>query len=193
MPNAHYKPLPWTRLKRNVSCYLPKTAEHKPVEANSPALSAMTDFRAATPVTISKDASLEDANRVMVLCHVHYLLVADRDGQLLGLVTEAGTKGQRMLAIAYERSVRPSELVVGDVMIDKRDDAEVIHLTDLVHARVGNVVTTLKELSRPYFLVVDHDEEGRHVLCGMFSMLQIERQMGLDSHSITITPTFLRS
>jgi hypothetical protein len=128
----------------------------------------MTDYRRLTPVTISRSASLDDANRAMTLCRVQYLLVTDEQQQLLGIVTEAGTRGNQPLAVAHRLGMRPGELVVGNVMIDKHDEAEVLHLRDVAQARVGNVVATLKELGTPFCLVVDHDEEDHHVLCGVF-------------------------
>ena len=112
MPDTHFKPLPRTKLKRGVPCYLPKVAVRPTVDANSPALKAMTDFSGAVPITVSHNASLDEANRIMALCHVHYLLVADEQRQLLGLVTEAGSKGHRPLTAAQTLGVRPGELVV---------------------------------------------------------------------------------
>jgi CBS-domain-containing membrane protein len=137
----------------------------------------------------NSDASLDDANKIMALCHVHYLLVADGQRQLQGIVTEAGTRGHRPLAIAHTMGVRPGELVVGDVMIKQHDEVEVMHLRDVHTARVGNVVATLKELGTPYCLVVDHDEEDNHILCGIFSLSRIEREMGL-AQSAEIAQTF---
>lgn len=190
MPDTRFKPLPWTRLKRGVPCYLPKMATTiTAVDANSPALRVMTDFQRMTPITIARDASLDDANRIMALCHVHYLLVADEQRQLQGIVTEAGTKGHRPLAVAHTLGVRPGELVVGDVMIKQHDEVEVMHLRDVHTARVGNVVATLKALGTPYCLVVDHDEEDHHILCGIFSLSKIEREMGL-AQSTEIAQTF---
>ncbi len=190
MPDTRFKPLPWTRLKRGVPCYLPRMATTvAPVDVNSPALRVMTDFQHMTPITIARDASLDDANKIMALCHVHYLLVADGQRQLQGIVTEAGTRGHRPLAIAHTMGVRPGELVVGDVMIKQHDEVEVMHLRDVHTARVGNVLATLKELGTPYCLVVDHDEEDNHILCGIFSLSRIEREMGL-AQSAEIAQTF---
>ena len=190
MPDTRFKPLPWTRLKRGVPCYLPRMATTvAPVDANSPAQRVMTDFQHMTPITIARDASLDDANKIMALCHVHYLLVADGQRQLQGIVTEAGTRGHRPLAIAHTMGVRPGELVVGDVMIKQHDEVEVMHLRDVHTARVGNVLATLKELGTPYCLVVDHDEEDNHILCGIFSLSRIEREMGL-AQSAEIAQTF---
>ena len=42
MPDTHFKPLPRTKLKRGVPCYLPKVAVRPAVDAHSPALKAMT-------------------------------------------------------------------------------------------------------------------------------------------------------
>jgi CBS domain-containing protein len=69
MPDTRFKPLPWTRLQRGVPCYLPKPVTRPPVDAQSPALAVMTDLQRVAPVTIARDTSLEDANRIMLLCH----------------------------------------------------------------------------------------------------------------------------
>ena len=190
MPDSRFKPLPRTKLRRGVPCYLRRMPEHRPIDANSPALAVMTDFQRVTPVTISRDASLDDANKIMALCRVHYLLIADEQRRLQGIVTEAGTKGNRPLAVAHALGIRPSELVVGNVMISQHDDVEVMHLRDVTPARVGNVVATLKEMGSPYCLVVDHDEEDNHVLCGIFSLARIERELGLVPQSEEIAQTF---
>ena len=100
MSDSRFKPLPRTKLRRGVPCYLPRLPEHRAIDANSPALAVMTDFQRVTPVTISRDASLDDANKIMALCRVHYLLIADEQRRLQGIVTEAGTKGHRPLAVA---------------------------------------------------------------------------------------------
>ncbi|WP_313951170.1 CBS domain-containing protein [Accumulibacter sp.] len=190
MPDNRFKPLPWTRLKRGVPCHLPKIALCTQLDADSPALEVMTDFRRLAPVTVSRDTSLDDANRIMTLCKAHYLLVSDQQQQLLGIVSEAGTRGHRPLAVAHAVGVRPRDLVVGDVMIKKHDDADVIHLRDLAGAKVGQVVATLKALGVSYCLVVEHDENDNHVLCGVFSLAQIERQMGLEPQTEGVAHTF---
>ncbi|EXI66321.1 MAG: putative signal-transduction protein [Candidatus Accumulibacter adjunctus] len=190
MPDTRFKPLPWTRLQRGVPCYLPRTAPRPAVDIHSPALAVMTDFHRQPPVTVTRDTSLEDANRIMALSHAHYLLVADEQRHLLGIVTEAGTRGHRPLAAAHRLGVKPAELVVGDVMVSKHDDAEVMHLRDVGAARVGNVLAALRELGSPFCLVVDHDDEDHHVLCGVFSLAQIDRQLGLTSATEEIAQTF---
>ena len=190
MPDTRFKPLPWTRLQRGVPCYLPRAAARPSVDIHSPALAVMTDFQRQPPITVSRDTSLEDANKLMAVSQGHYLLVADEQRHLLGIVTEAGTRGHRPLAAAHRLGVKPAELVVGDVMISKHDDAEVMHLRDVGAARVGNVLAALRELGAPFCLVVDHDEEDHHVLCGVFSLSQIDRQLGLTSPSEEIAQTF---
>lgn len=190
MSDTRYKPLPWTRLTRGVPCYLPTPGASTPVDATTPALEVMTDYRRQPPVTIARNASLDEANRVMTLCKVQYLLVTDERQQLLGIVTEAGTRGNHPLGVAHRMGIRPGELVVGNVMIDRHNEAEVMHLRDVAHAKVGNVVTTMKELGTPFCLVVDHDEEDHHVLCGIFSLSRIQRRMGQRPEADEIAHTF---
>ena len=106
MPDSHFKPLPWTRLKRGVPCYLPKAAVGARVSADSPALAVMTDFRRFAPVTIARDAALDEASRLMTLCGVHYLLVGDEQRQLrrstVHGITPTGVDGRPSRAIKPE-------------------------------------------------------------------------------------------
>lgn len=190
MSDHRFKPLPWTKLMRGVPCYLPKVAVDTKVDASSPAIEVMTDYRRQPALTISPGASLDEANRMMARSNAQYLIVADEKAQLLGIVTEAGTTGSRPMAVAHQMGLHRNELVVSNVMIDKHDDAEVMHLRDVLHARVGNVLSTLQELGTPFCLVVDHDAADNHILCGVFSLRQIERCMGLDTHSEEIAHTF---
>jgi CBS domain-containing protein len=190
MPDTRFKPLPWTRLQRGVPCYLPKPVVRPVVDVHSPALAVMIDFQRRAPIAVARDASLDEANRIMALCKVHYLLVADAQDHLLGIVTAAATRGDRPLAVAHAMDVRPSELLVGDVMNRKHDDAEVMHLSDMTTARVGNVLAALREMGTSHCLVVDHDEENHHILCGLFLLPEIERQMGRVPQTAEIAQTF---
>lgn len=190
MPDQRFKPVPWTKLTRGVPCYLPKPTDPTSVHIHSPAIEVMTDYRRVLPVTISPNASLDEANKIMARSSAQFLLVADEHGHLLGIVTDTGTQGSRPLAVAHQRNVRPSEIVVADVMIDKHDEAEVTHLRDVLNARVGNVLATLKALGTTYCLVVDHDEAEHHVLCGVFSLARIERLIGLDPQTDELAHTF---
>lgn len=190
MPDQRFKPVPWTKLTRGVPCYLQKPADPTSIHIHSPAIEVMTDYRRARPVTISPNASLDEANKMMARSNAQFLLVADEHEHLLGIVTDTGTQGSRPLAVAHQKSVRPSELVVADVMIDKHDEAEVTHLSDVLNARVGNVLAMLKALGTTYCLVVDHDEAEHHVLCGVFSLPRIERLIGLDPQTEELAHTF---
>lgn len=185
-----FKPVPWTKLTRGVPCYLPKPADPASVQIHSPAIEVMTDFRRALPVTIAPNASLDEANKLMARYSTQLLLVAGEHGHLLGIATNSGTQGNRPLAVAHQRNVRVNELLVADVMIDKHDEAEVMHLRDVLNARVGNVLATLKALGTTYCLVVDHDEAEHHVLCGVFSLPRIERLIGLDPQTEEVAHTF---
>ncbi|MCM8626230.1 CBS domain-containing protein [Accumulibacter sp.] len=189
MPETRFKPLAWTKLQRGVPCYLPQPPARQRVDVHSPALSVMTDFQRLTPITVRHDMSLDEANRIMGLSHAQYLLVADGQNHLLGIASEASTRGHHPLAVAHQLGIRPGELMVGEVMIKKHDDAEVMHLRDVRTASVGNVLAALKELASPFCLVVDHDEEDHHVLCGIFSLAHIERLMGVTP-SVEVAQTF---
>ena len=69
-------------------------------------------------------------------------------------------------------------------------DEPTANLDSQLTAQFLDIVATLKELGTPFCLVVDHDAEDHHVLCGVFSLARIQRQMGLEPQNEEIAQTF---
>jgi hypothetical protein len=63
---------------------------------------------------------------------------------------------------------------------------EVIELDDVRHARVGDVVATLRHVARQHALAVEEDRTagGQRVVRGIFSLTQIARQLGLPPQPV---------
>jgi len=90
--------------------------------------------------------------------------------------------------VAIERGLRRDELTVADVMTSAQQ-VEVIAYEDVVSARVGHVLETLRRAGRQHALVVDFDEVAarrlleppsrRTMVRGIFSLSQIARQLGV--------------
>jgi CBS domain-containing protein len=159
------------------------------VSTESPALEVMTDLARTTPATIRPQAPLGGANQFMITRGVRLLLVVDEHENVLGVITATDILGERPMLVATERGMRRDELTVADVMIAAAQ-VEVIALADLVGARVGHVLETLRRAGRQHALVVDFDEipsgrplmpPGRRAMVrGIFSLSQIARQLGVS-------------
>jgi len=149
------------------------------VRADSPAIEVMTDLTRVTAATIGPDATLADATRLMIARGVRLLLVADRFGAILGVVTSRDTMGERPINLLHERGGRREDLSVADLMTP-RAAMEVLDLKDVLRAEVGHIVATLKECARQHALVVERDRmTGDDYVRGIFSATQIGRQLGV--------------
>jgi CBS domain-containing protein len=145
------------------------------VSIESPALEAMTDLRRTTPATIRPQAPLAGANQFMITRGVRLLLVVDEHEEVLGVITATDILGERPMRVAVERGLRRDELTVGDIMIPAQQ-VEVIALAEVAAARVGHVLETLRRTGRQHVLVIERER----MVCGIFSLSQIARQLGVS-------------
>ncbi|HQR04378.1 MAG: hypothetical protein JSR19_07995 [Proteobacteria bacterium] len=163
---------------------------HGMVKPDSPAISVMTDFRTVSASTISSDVSLPQASAAMVARGVRLLFVTAGGGQLVGLITARDTLGERPLQILQSSGGTYADLRVSDLMCTVAD-FDTVTLGDVMHARVADVLATLKRFGRQHLLVSDEDpEDGSTRIRGVFSATQIGRQLGVPVHGFEVARTF---
>jgi CBS domain-containing protein len=107
---------------------------------------------------------------------VRSLIVVDSEHKITGIITSTDILSDKPMQIIADRGLLHSDLLVRDVMTPAHK-IKVIDLQDVMKARVGDVVETLKQSSRQHALVVDVLDNGHQRLCGIFSASQIARQM----------------
>jgi CBS domain-containing protein len=173
--DREYDALPIRELGAGARLRWPSQAQSAKVSVESPALEVMTDLRRTTPATIRSQAPLAGANQFMITRGVRLLLVVDDQEHVLGVISATDILGERAMRVATGRGMRRDELTVADVMIPA-EQVEVIALEDAAAARVGHVLETLRRAGRQHALVVD----GEHMVCGMFSLSQVARQLGVS-------------
>lgn len=146
---------------------------------DSPALKVMTDFKYVMPVTIDADASIEYALNKMKLAGVRLLLVTDdEDGNCIqGIISATTILGERPIKMAQELRVSFAELKV-KMLMTAQPDIKAINMISLKDARIGHIMSTMKEIGRKHLLVMDIDERGRSIVRGLFSITQINKQLG---------------
>jgi CBS domain-containing protein len=169
-----FDPLPIRELGAGAGFRRPPQAEVARVTQDSPALQVMTDLANVSPATIRPQAPLAGANQFMITRGVRLLLVVDERDLILGLITATDLLGERPMQVAAERGLRRDELSVADVMTPAAQ-IEVIAFADVEASRVGHVLETLRRLGRQHALVADR----ANTVCGIFSISQIARQLGL--------------
>lgn len=184
-----FSPLPASGLRAASGFHKPAHGEARRVSVNDPAALVMTDFKKLRALTIQATASMQNAHNKMIANNVRLLLVVDIHNNIIGLVTSTDIDGEKPLRIIQERRIARGEILVADVMTP-RERLEAVDMDDLLLARVGHVVATLKAVGRRHALVVDTDDNGVQRVRGLFSATQIERQLGTAIETVEVARSF---
>ncbi|HYA20306.1 MAG TPA: CBS domain-containing protein [Burkholderiales bacterium] len=156
----------------------------------SPAQECMTDLKHVCAATIEPEASLDAANQTMIERGVRLLLVVDRSRLVLGLISANDILGEKPLLFIQERGIKRQDVLVRDVMTPQHQ-LEVLKMEDVLHARVGHVVSTLKKSGQQHAVVVDESaEDQRQKVRGIFSATQVARQLGVTIQTTEMARTF---
>ena len=185
---SDYTPLQLHALAPGADLSQPDLQQTCHLKTNHPAVDVMTDLRATTAVTITPDTRIEVAEERMRRRGVRMLFVLDSEGALVGLVTASDLLGEKPLQFIERQGGIHREIVVADIMTP-RERLEVLKLSDVLAARIGNIVSTLQRCGRRHALVVD-TVDGREMVRGLFSASHIARQLGMEIITTPIAQTF---
>ncbi|MCI0505297.1 MAG: CBS domain-containing protein [Gammaproteobacteria bacterium] len=148
------------------------------VSLDDPAILVMTDLHEITPFSIEPTAGINATNEKMIACGVRLLFVTGNDGKLMGIVTSTDVLGEKPVQYLKEHGGSHDDIIVQDIMTAV-DALEVLLLSDVQKAYVGDVVQTMNQLGRQHTLVVDKTEVGESIVRGIFSTSQISHQLGM--------------
>lgn len=176
--NREYAPLASSRLKSGSGFARPTQALPERVTLESKATDVMTNLRSVGVITVRAKTQMDRANAKMIRYGVRTLLVLDENEKVAGLITAQDILGEKPMRYLQEVGGTHSDILVSDVMTPV-SDLEVVKLADVMGAKVGHVVASLKAVGRQHALVVDEDATGGQTICGLFSATQIARQLGL--------------
>lgn len=181
--------LPHHTLDEEITFHRPDATRSRFVSVEDPALSVMTDLKRASAVTIGPSESIAAAEKLMILRAVRMLLVVDLDDRILGILTATDVTGERPLRFAQENKVKHKDVAVADLMISA-NNIEVLQIKDVSHARVGDILETLRTAHRQHALVVDHQGyRNERTLRGILSLSQIARQLGVQVRKYEVAET----
>ncbi len=184
-----YSVLPNVPLKAGSSCARPAQVLPEHVKLADPALNVMTDLTRVSVVSVRPVTSMDKANSKMIRYGVRMLLVLDDNDQVVGLLTASDVLGEKPMRFLQNMGGTHDDIMVRDIMTTQRE-LEVMKIGDVRHAKVGQIVASLKKSNRQHALVVDEDAEGRQTVCGLFSVTQIARQLGAQVQSFELARTF---
>lgn len=186
-----YRSLPLHRLDRGIRYARPKQQLPRRITADDPALSVMTDLCQVTAVTTELSTPLTEGRDLMIKRGVRILLVCDADDNILGVLTSRDIDSEKANRILAKTGGTREDLLVSDVMT-LRPKLEVLMMEDVLDARVGDIIATLRQLDRQHALVLDADAETDiPVVRGIFSLAEIGLRMGLDINRSRQPTTFV--
>lgn len=160
------------------------------VGADSPAIEAMTDFARINVVAISGDALVDDANARMISRGVRLLMVVGKDEAVLGLITARDILGEKPMQIVQARGIKRDELTVSDLMTPV-ERIDTLYLSEVLNARVADILAALKKVGRQHILVEDNDPAtGLPRVRGLFSATHIGRLLGVPVLGFDLPRTF---
>jgi CBS domain-containing protein len=174
-----YSNLNSSMLKSGSTCARPVQVFPESVRMSDPATHVMTDLKKAALVSVRARASMDQANAMMIRHEVRLLLVLDDSEQVAGLLTATDVLGEKPMRILQNIGGTHADIMVRDIMTPQRE-LEVLKITDVQNAKIGQIVATLKKASRQHAMVVSDGMDGKQVVCGLFSMTQIARQLGVS-------------
>lgn len=148
------------------------------VTVESPALEVMTDLRRVQVVTVEPDEKADVALQQMIHAGVRLLLVTSQADEVVGVLTARDVMGERPVKVASTERIPRDQVTVQHIMTPL-EDLDALNLSDVRRARVGDIVVTLRAAGRQHSLVMEQTPEGE-LVCGIFSVTQIGRQLGVE-------------
>lgn len=176
MPNSPFTPLPQSKMQPGAGYQMAHTDSLVPVTEQSPALDVMTDLRRIEALTTTDDVDIDSAQKMMIDYGVRSLMVVDEQQRILGIITATDILGDKPMQLINERGVLHVDLLVRDIMTPA-SKIDVVDLKEVLHAKVGRVLETLKHSGRQHALVAEQLPDGEQRVCGIFSSTQILRQL----------------
>lgn len=183
-----YSPLQVSPLKTGATFVRPVQNLPERVKLSDPATSVMTDLHKVAVVSVRAKTSMDKANAKMIRYGVRMLLVLDDSDQVAGLLTATDILGEKPMRFLQNMGGTHADILVRDIMSTQRE-LEVLKISDVQSAQVGQIVASLKKSHRQHALVVAEGADGKQAVCGLFSITQIARQLGAQAQSFELATT----
>lgn len=186
---AQYRLLDMHALDGETALDRPRQEMRESVDLNDPALEVVTNLSKVAAMTINPCASMDNANERMIAANVRLLFVTDQYYNVMGLVTARDITGERAILYIQEHGGRREDIMVRDIMTP-RHKIEALDYNDLVSAKVGDVVETLRRSGRQHAVVMKRGE-GSNIsrIAGVISTTQVINQTGQQINVIGLPTT----
>ncbi len=159
------------------------------VRLDDPAVNVMTDLKSVSVVNVRARTTVDKANTKMIRYGVRLLLVIDDNDKVVGLLTATDVLGEKPVRFLQDMGGTHADILVRDIMTPQHE-LEVLKFDDVLDARVGGIIATLKKAGRQHAMVVEEMADETHSVRGLFSATQIARQLGVQAQAMEISRTF---
>ena len=113
----------------------------------------------------------------------------DDSDNVTGFLTAADVLGEKPVRFLQDMGGTHADILVRDVMTVQRD-LQVLKIEDVLKAKVGDILATLKTAGRQHAMVVEEGVGGNQTVRGLFSATQIGRQLGLQINTAEVAKVF---
>lgn len=186
---AQYRILDTHALDGETALDRPLQNMRESVGLNDPALEVVTNLSKVAAMTINPCASMDNANERMIAANVRLLFVTDQYYNVMGLVTARDITGERAVLYMQEHGGRREDIMVRDIMTP-RHKIEALDYDELVTAKVGDIVETLRRIGRQHALVMKRGEDANiSRIAGVISTTQVIQQTGQQINVIGLPTT----
>ena len=163
--------------------YLITPDEFYEVTLDSPALDIFTDFKKTAPLVIDQSLDVVTAEKLMIKTHVKLKLVLDQ-GKFVGTLAFEDLISEK--SMSHVKHMPRNAILVSEVMVP-RSCIRAIDYNDLPHAKIKDIIETLRNDGKQHCLVID---ENQHMIRGIFSASDIARRLHI-SINIDRVSTFI--
>lgn len=178
MPTPFFK-LAAHPIPPNTSVYRYRQGLPELVHMDDPAINVMTDLTRVRVITVLPETAIDTALQTMIHTQVRLLLVVDAGDNIIGLITARDITGEKPVNYAVRNRVAHEQIQVRHIMT-KREQIEAWDMREVVEARVGDIVMTLRDVGRQHALVLDATSGQGRIVRGIFSITQVARQLGVE-------------
>jgi len=148
-----------------------------------------TNLAHTLPFTINPTATIDQVNDKMIACGVRLLFVTDADDRLHGLVTYSDLFGEKPVRYLREHGGARGDILAQDIMTALLH-LETLDILDVLKARVGDIVETIKAAGRQHMLVCATGADGQQTIVGLFSSTHVEKLLGVKIEFSARAPNF---
>lgn len=145
------------------------------INLQSPAVKIFTDFKVHKALMIDGDTMAVTALQLMLKTHVRMNIVVSENSDFIGIISTNELSEQHIVA-KLSKGVCREDVLVKDLMIPK-SDFHAFDYSELLHASVGDVVSTLENYQLRHCLVLDRE---CHHIRGVISSSDIARKLHMN-------------